>query len=268
MLHTGSRLAALFVAASLLLTIVPGADAQTRRRTKRRPVRRPAAASTKPIVRTETCDGTIANLRGVALPGQTDDVLPIYVKSGEELRRFVVRFVPARGEAATSVTTTDGRSVPFEEARELLGRENVTARVTYLPRKYRGAEAFLATKVEVSENTMTQANVDPNELQIQELVAGTGDEAKPGDKVTVNYTGWLTDGTKFDSSLDRNEPFVFRLGAGQVIQGWDQGVAGMHVGGKRKLTIPSRLGYGSRGAGGVIPPDATLVFEVELLKVN
>jgi FKBP-type peptidyl-prolyl cis-trans isomerase FkpA len=86
--------------------------------------------------------------------------------------------------------------------------------------------------------------------------------------VKVRYTGWLTDGKEFDSSKDRNDPFVFSLGAGQVIRGWDQGVQGMQVGGKRKLTIPPDLGYGARGAGGVIPPHATLVFEVELLAVG
>ena len=107
-----------------------------------------------------------------------------------------------------------------------------------------------------------------NELQIEDLVVGTGDEAKSGHAVTVHYTGWLTNGNKFDSSVDRNDPFVFALGGGMVIQGWDQGVAGMRVGGKRKLTIPPHLGYGARGAGGVIPPNATLVFEVELLGVR
>ncbi len=105
-------------------------------------------------------------------------------------------------------------------------------------------------------------------LVIEELVEGGGDAASAGNSVTVHYTGWLTDGTKFDSSKDRHEPFDFSLGAGQVIKGWDEGVAGMKVGGKRKLTIPPQLGYGSRGAGGVIPPDATLVFEVELLAVR
>ena len=105
-------------------------------------------------------------------------------------------------------------------------------------------------------------------LEYEDLVAGTGDEAVTGKSVEVHYTGWLTDGTKFDSSLDRRSPFSFPLGAGRVIRGWDEGVAGMKVGGKRKLTIPPDLGYGARGAGGVIPPNATLVFEVELLKVK
>ena len=105
-------------------------------------------------------------------------------------------------------------------------------------------------------------------LQIEDQVQGTGAEAKSGQRVSVHYTGWLTDGKKFDSSVDRGKPFSFQLGAGQVIKGWDQGVAGMKVGGKRKLTIPPDLGYGARGAGGVIPPNATLVFEVELLGVR
>jgi FKBP-type peptidyl-prolyl cis-trans isomerase FkpA len=97
---------------------------------------------------------------------------------------------------------------------------------------------------------------------------GEGDEAKSGDVVTVHYTGWLTDGKKFDSSLDRNQPFTFKLGAGQVIEGWDKGVAGMKMGGKRKLTIPPGLAYGTQAVGGVIPPNSTLVFEVELLNIK
>jgi len=105
----------------------------------------------------------------------------------------------------------------------------------------------------------------PSGLKYQELVVGKGPAPKPGSHVMVHYTGWLTNGQKFDSSVDRNQPFTFTLGRGEVIKGWDEGVATMHVGGKRKLTIPPGLAYGKRGAGGVIPPDATLIFEVELL---
>ena len=105
-------------------------------------------------------------------------------------------------------------------------------------------------------------------LGIEEISIGTGAAAAAGKRVTVHYTGWLTDGTKFDSSRDRNDPFAFSLGKGQVIRGWDEGVQGMQVGGKRKLTIPPALGYGARGAGGAIPPNATLIFEVELLGVS
>jgi FKBP-type peptidyl-prolyl cis-trans isomerase FkpA len=110
-------------------------------------------------------------------------------------------------------------------------------------------------------------------LQYQDLVVGTGAAASAGHQVTVHYTGWLQNpdgsaGKKFDSSLDRGQPFVFPLGAGRVIRGWDEGVAGMKVGGKRKLVIPAELGYGSRGAGGAIPPNATLIFDVELLGVQ
>jgi FKBP-type peptidyl-prolyl cis-trans isomerase FkpA len=104
-------------------------------------------------------------------------------------------------------------------------------------------------------------------LVIEDLSVGAGEAAAAGQRVTVHYTGWLADGTKFDSSKDRGDPFVFPLGGRRVIAGWDEGVQGMRVGGVRKLTIPPALGYGARGAGGVIPPNATLVFEVELLGV-
>jgi len=104
-------------------------------------------------------------------------------------------------------------------------------------------------------------------LKYEDLHEGDGAVAQAGQKVSVHYTGWLTDGTQFDSSVARNDPFQFALGKGMVIRGWDEGVAGMKVGGKRKLTIPPQLGYGAQGAGGVIPPNATLVFEVELLDI-
>lgn len=124
----------------------------------------------------------------------------------------------------------------------------------------KGAASAPATKVE----TITT----PSGLQYVELKVGDGKVAAAGQSVKVHYTGWLTDGKKFDSSVDRGEPFVFPLGGGHVIKGWDEGVAGMKIGGKRKLIIPSKLGYGDRGAGGLIPPGATLVFEVELLGIE
>jgi FKBP-type peptidyl-prolyl cis-trans isomerase FkpA len=135
-----------------------------------------------------------------------------------------------------------------------------------------------------AESTNKTTNTSPQEkttmtasaeLQKIDTLPGTGREAEPGFNVSVHYTGWLYDekaeghkGAKFDSSVDRKEPFEFALGAGQVIQGWDEGFAGMKIGGKRTLIIPPEMGYGARGAGGVIPPNATLIFDVELLDVK
>jgi FKBP-type peptidyl-prolyl cis-trans isomerase FkpA len=138
------------------------------------------------------------------------------------------------------------------------------------------AASGCAGDVTISEHTeesMAQSNI--TELIKTDDTVGSGNEAVSGRQVTVHYTGWLYDdgagdkkGRKFDSSRDRNDPFSFRLGGGQVIRGWDEGVAGMKVGGRRTLTIPPAYGYGPQGAGGVIPPNATLVFDVELLDVR
>jgi len=123
------------------------------------------------------------------------------------------------------------------------------------------------TEIDKQGKDMSSVTTDSG-LIIEDIVVGEGAVAEAGQQVSVHYTGWLLDGTKFDSSKDRNDPFDFGLGRRQVIAGWDEGVQGMKIGGTRKLTIPSQLGYGARGAGGLIPPNATLVFEVELLGID
>ena len=149
-------------------------------------------------------------------------------------------------------------------------------------RFYLGVFAFLCISITGCQAKSTSSTQEKaamtssiTTLQKNDTVVGTGREAEPGFNVSVHYTGWLYDekasdhkGKKFDSSVDRGQPFKFDLGAGQVIQGWDEGFAGMKIGGKRTLIIPSEMGYGARGAGGAIPPNATLLFDVELLDVK
>ena len=128
--------------------------------------------------------------------------------------------------------------------------------------------ATSSEKREVVEKTENADSYQIQGMNIEILQQGSGDEAQKGDSVTVDYVGILQDGTKFDSSIDRGQPFLFTLGTNNVIQGWELGVLGMKEGEKRKLTIPPELAYGDRGAGNMIPPNATLIFEVTLLKIN
>jgi FKBP-type peptidyl-prolyl cis-trans isomerase FkpA len=231
-----------------------------------RKARRPGSA---PVLQQETFAGRIEDLRSEAIPGDQAVIMPIFVKDGATIRHFVIRLIGTTQTPHTRVLR-DGTPLEAAEARETLKTKGLAVRVYYTPKLYLSTNAFLAKRVEVLESmsTSSSGSTVPEGLKIEEMNEGTGDTARPGDRVAVHYTGWLTDGTKFDSSLDRGQPFIFTLGERKVIAGWDLGVAGMRMGGKRKLTIAPELGYGTRGAGGRIPPNATLVFEVELLRIN
>lgn len=153
----------------------------------------------------------------------------------------------------------------------LSNQTNQKSDVNVLPTSYPSTTPVpthaIITPVSTDSANIGTMNTTADGLQIQDEVVGTGQEVKSGDTVMVNYIGTLTNGTKFDSSYDRNQPFTTQIGVGQVIKGWDEGIVGMKVGGKRKLIIPPNLGYGDQQAGG-IPPNSTLIFEVELLGVK
>jgi len=151
-----------------------------------------------------------------------------------------------------------------------VGSKQDTAIATQLTQTLAAPTTVTENNTLIASNTMSDDKTvtTPSGLKYVELKEGTGATPKTGQKVVVHYTGTLEDGTKFDSSRDRGQPFDFKIGVGQVIKGWDEGVGTMKVGGRRQLIIPAELGYGSRGAGGVIPPNATLLFDVELLDVK
>jgi FKBP-type peptidyl-prolyl cis-trans isomerase FkpA len=167
------------------------------------------------------------------------------------------------GMSESARASSEGMTTEATESMDSAKQAGATARES--------AKDSMAENAENAEGAMAEKAKEVylgNGLTYQDLVVGTGKTAEAGMRASVHYTGWLADGTKFDSSVDRGQPFSFVIGQGQVIRGWDEGVKGMKVGGKRKLTIPPQLGYGERGYPGVIPPNATLVFEVELLDLQ
>lgn len=183
----------------------------------------------------------------------------ILVSLGVMLTCFVVLVVSQIGGKSDAAIASELTSRPQVAATITQAQTNASIAPTLM------SDASTPTPKKPGDKALVTT---PSGLKYVDLVEGTGASPQPGQNVVVHYTGTLEDGTKFDSSRDRKQPFQFKIGVGQVIKGWDEGVGTMKVGGRRQLTIPSELGYGARGAGGVIPPNATLLFDVELLKLS
>jgi FKBP-type peptidyl-prolyl cis-trans isomerase FkpA len=197
-------------------------------------------------------------------PLSATTAVPISVRNGDTVLRIVVNVEETATLPRTSASHYEA-PLAGDELRLALEKPGRTVKVTYVVEPLPGTEAHLAKSIEIGDAPRTGTPAPG--LKYEDMVVGLGKLAERGDGVTVNYTGWLKGGEKFDSSHDRGAPMEFLLGAGKVIRGWELGVAGMREGGKRKLTIGPGLAYGSAGTAR-IPPNATLIFEVELLKVN
>lgn len=220
-----------------------------------------------PVAKTAIVEGSIVELRGIALPGMGQSVTAFYVRTGTTIRRFVVRLTGTPAQPRTTVL----RNLDEIPAAEVEGELNSPGRhvvVTHEVEPFNGAEANRATRVVLGFSELAEGTVALADLRYADTVLGMGDVAESGRIVRVHYTGWLADGTMFDTSLDRGEPFEVQLGKKRLIDGWELGIAGMRVGGVRRLLIPSHLGYGVRGLGDDIPPNAVLIFDIELIGVR
>ena len=280
----------------LFLTTMGFAEGQTRRGVRGKPVVNTEEALKK--LEREWLDAYV-NRDAAAIERIEADDFSITYGNGEVATKTqeIARIKESRPEdGARSLSTEDVKVRVYGSVAVLTGRVIAKGRYESGPMKgqeyinrYRYTDVYVKKKrrwqVASSQLTAIPAPQDssadkrsgssmeneittPSGLKYVDRVVGAGESPKPGQSVNVHYTGTLTDGTKFDSSLDRGQPFVFIIGVGRVIKGWDEGVMTMKVGGKRRLTIPPELGYGARGAGGVIPPNATLIFEVELLGIK
>jgi len=220
-----------------------------------------------PVPETKTTyEGQIIDLRGAALPGMGTSVTAFYVRRGDETKRFVVHLVASGPDPVTTVVAGSAEIPPadVEGALNAPGRHVVVT----VAGPYPGADAMRATRVLLGFEELAGSAGPLTDLKFAELRNGTGAVASSRSTVRVHYTGWLADGTMFDTSFRKGTPITVPLGAGRLIRGWDLGIPGMRVGGRRRLFVPPSFGYGSRGVGKVVPPRAVLVFDVELLEVK